>query len=80
MSAKPGCAAAPSTPHPQTGVATHGVRPAPEEAAAQFDSAEPAQLCPTADLGGWPAARPEFFDPDDGVVAGIFNEIGRSQE
>ena len=38
------------------------------------------QLFTIADLGGWSEARPTFFDPDDGVVAQIFSEIGRSQE
>ena len=68
------------TPEAQTVFGNHGFRPELEEVAAQFDYVEPSQLFTIEALGGWPVARPEFFDPDDGVVAGIFNEIGRSQE
>jgi sulfate transport system substrate-binding protein len=68
------------TPEAQTIFGNHGFRPELEEVAAQFDYVQPAQLFTIEDLGGWPEARPAFFDPDEGVVAQIFNEIGRSQE
>ncbi len=28
------------------------------------------------DLGGWAEARPKFFDPEDGIMAGIFENLG----
>jgi sulfate transport system substrate-binding protein len=68
------------TPEAQTVFAEHGFRPELEEVAAQFDYAQPPQLFTIEDLGGWPEARPAFFDPEDGVVARIFDEIGRAQE
>ena len=68
------------TPEAQTIFGNHGFRPVDEEVAAHFDYVQPAQLFTIEALGGWPVARPEFFDPDDGTVAQIFNEIGRSQE
>jgi sulfate transport system substrate-binding protein len=68
------------TPEAQTVFGNHGFRPEVEEVASQFDYYQPPQLFTIADLGGWPEARPAFFDPDEGVVAQIFNEIGRSQE
>ena len=35
-------------------------------------------LVPIADLGGWPEARPRFFDAETGLVAQIFAELGRA--
>jgi ABC-type sulfate transport system substrate-binding protein len=39
----------------------------------------PENLFTITDLGGWEAARARFFDPDSGVVAEIFSELGRAQ-
>ena len=68
------------TPEAQTVFGNHGFRPELEEVASQFDYIQPPQLFTIEALRGWPVARPEFFDPENGVVAQIFDEIGRSQE
>jgi sulfate transport system substrate-binding protein len=65
------------TPEAQRVFGEHGFRPELEEVAAEFDYFQPPQLFTIEALGGWPVARPEFFDPEDGVVAGIFEELGR---
>jgi sulfate transport system substrate-binding protein len=65
------------TPEAQRIFGEHGFRPEDESVAAEFDFVQPADLFTIEDLGGWATARPEFFDPEDGVVAGIFAEIGR---
>jgi sulfate transport system substrate-binding protein len=65
------------TPEAQRIFGQHGFRPEVEEVAAEFDYYEPPQLFTIEALGGWPVARPEFFDPEEGLVAGIFEELGR---
>jgi sulfate transport system substrate-binding protein len=55
----------------------HGFRPEDETVAAEFDFTQPARLFTIEALGGWPTARPGFFDPEQGVLASIFAELGR---
>jgi sulfate transport system substrate-binding protein len=66
------------TPEAQRIFGRHGFRPVLEEVAAEFDYVQPARLFTIDALGGWPEARPAFFDPGDGIVAGIFAELGRA--
>ena len=66
------------TPEAQAVFGRHGYRPVLSEVLAQFDYAQPVDLFTIADLGGWPEARPRFFDPGSGMVAQIFAELGRS--
>jgi sulfate transport system substrate-binding protein len=66
------------TPEAQRVFGQHGFRPEDEDVAAEFDFYQPPTLFTIEALGGWPTARPEFFDPEDGVVAGIFAELGRA--
>lgn len=68
------------TPEAQAVFGRHGFRPEVEEVAAQFpDFPQPANLATVdEDLGGWAEARPRFFDPDTGIMAEIFNELGLS--
>jgi sulfate transport system substrate-binding protein len=65
------------TPEAQAVFGQKGYRPEVDEVLAQFDFQEPADLFTIADMGGWPEARPRFFDPETGIVAGIFAELGR---
>jgi sulfate/thiosulfate transport system substrate-binding protein len=65
------------TPEVQRIIGQKGFRPEVAEIAAEFEYPQPPQLFTIEDLGGWAQARPEFFDPDDGIVAGIFAELGR---
>jgi sulfate transport system substrate-binding protein len=64
------------TPDAQRVYARHHFRPVLPEVLAEFDFYQPPQLFTVADLGGWPEARPRFFDPDTGVMAQIFQSLG----
>lgn len=64
------------TPEAQRIVGQKGFRPEVEEIAAEFDYPDPEVLFTIEALGGWAKARPEFFDPENGLVAGIFLELG----
>jgi sulfate/thiosulfate-binding protein len=66
------------TPEAQTIYGEHGFRPVLPEVLAQFpDFQTPAHLATVdGDLGGWAAARPKFFDADDGIMAQIFRTLG----
>jgi sulfate transport system substrate-binding protein len=66
------------TPEAQRIYGHHGFRPELEEVAAEFtDFVQPTNLATVDDdLGGWSEARPRFFDPDDGVMAEIFRNLG----
>jgi sulfate/thiosulfate transport system substrate-binding protein len=66
------------TPEAQRIFGQHGFRPEVESVASEFDFVQPAKLFTIEDMGGWAQARPEFFDPDNGIVAKIFAELGRS--
>ena len=67
------------TPEAQTIFGQKGFRPEVDEVAAQFpDFPQPANLATVdEDLGGWAEARPKFFDPETGIMAEIFRELGR---
>jgi sulfate transport system substrate-binding protein len=66
------------TPEAQAIFGNHGFRPEVPEVAAQFpDFVQPANLATIdEDLGGWAEARPKFFDPETGIMAQIFGELG----
>jgi len=65
------------TPEAQAVFGRHGFRPEVEEVLAQFDFVQPANLFTIEDMGGWADVRPTFFDPETGIVAGIFQTLGR---
>jgi sulfate transport system substrate-binding protein len=65
------------TPEAQRVFGQKGYRPEVESVLAEFDFFEPAQLFTIADMGGWSEARPRFFDPETGIAAEIFSELGR---
>ncbi len=54
----------------------NGYRPVNEAVAGEFDFPEPPGLFTIADLGGWADVRSEFFDREDGIFAGIEEELG----
>ncbi len=54
----------------------NGYRPVNQDVAGQFDFPEPPGLFTIADLGGWPDVRSEFFDRENGIFAGIEEELG----
>lgn len=65
------------TPEAQRVYGTHGFRPELDEIAAEFSYPQPVNLATVdGDLGGWAEARPKFFDPEQGIMAGIFQELG----
>ncbi len=66
------------SPEAQTIYGEHGFRPELEEVAAEFtDFVQPTNLATVdGDLGGWAEARPKFFDPEDGIMAKIFSDLG----
>jgi sulfate/thiosulfate transport system substrate-binding protein len=65
------------TPEAQAVFGRKGYRPVIAEVLAQFEYTQPSNLFTIADMGGWPEARPRFFDPGSGIVAEIFGELGR---
>ncbi len=66
------------TPEAQEVFGRKGYRPVLPQVLAEFDYVQPANLFTIADLGGWAEARPRFFDPETGIVAQIFAQIGRA--
>ena len=66
------------TPEAQTVYGNHGFRPILPDVLAQFDTfPTPTNLSTVNDdLGGWAEARPKFFDPDEGIMAQIFSDLG----
>jgi sulfate transport system substrate-binding protein len=64
------------TPEAQRVYANHHFRPELEEVLAEYTFYTPPQMFTVADLGGWAEARPRFFDPDTGVMAQIFQQLG----
>jgi sulfate/thiosulfate transport system substrate-binding protein len=69
------------SPESQRAFGAKGYRPVVEEVHAEFDYAEPETLLTIdGDLGGWPAVKAEFFDPEDGAVARIFRGQGIATE
>jgi sulfate transport system substrate-binding protein len=67
------------TPEAQRVMGEHGFRPEIEEVAAEFAFPQPTTLFTIESLGGWVEARPAFFDPEEGLVAAIFAELGRDE-
>ena len=65
------------TPEAQRVFAAKGYRPVLDEVLAETSYVQPVDLFTIADMGGWPEARPRFFDPETGLVAEIFGELGR---
>ena len=53
-----------------------GYRPVDPDVAGEFDYPQPSALFTIADLGGWPEVRTKFFDRENGIVAGIEQELG----
>lgn len=53
-----------------------GYRPVVEDVLAEFDYPTPPNLFTIADLGGWADVRERFFDRENGIVAGINEELG----
>jgi sulfate transport system substrate-binding protein len=66
------------TPDAQAVYGRHGFRPILPDVLAQFpDFKTPTNLATVdGDLGGWAVARPKFFDPDTGIMAQIFKDLG----
>lgn len=58
----------------------HGYRPVSKAVAAGFDYPTPSKLFTIDNLGGWPAVKKEFFDPDNGSVTKIFQGLGIATE
>lgn len=59
----------------------HGYRPTDEAVASEFDFPAPKALATIdEDLGGWKAAKSEFFDPENGSITKIFQGQGIATE
>lgn len=65
------------TPEAQRVFAERGYRPVLREVLDETSYVEPDDLFTIADMGGWIEARERFFDPESGIVAGLFAELGR---
>jgi sulfate transport system substrate-binding protein len=68
------------SPEAQRVFGEKGYRPVDEEVAGEFDFPQPPGLFTIADLGGWAAVDERFFDRENGIVAGIEQELGVSTE
>jgi len=66
------------TPKAQEIFAGKGYRPVVEGTAGAEEFPTPAKLFEITKLGGWGKVNDEFFDPEKGVVAGIFQSQGKS--
>ncbi len=66
------------TPEAQTIYGDHGFRPELAEVLAQFPDFETPENLATVDedFSGWAEARPKFFDPEEGIMAQIFADLG----
>jgi sulfate transport system substrate-binding protein len=64
------------SPESQRVFGEHGYRPVDPDVAAEFDFPQPSALFTISDLGGWPDVRETFFDRENGIVAGIEQELG----
>jgi sulfate transport system substrate-binding protein len=56
--------------------ANNGYRPISKETTANFPT--PAKLFTIEDLGGWSKVNTDFFDPQNGIMAGIEKKLGVS--
>jgi sulfate/thiosulfate transport system substrate-binding protein len=66
------------TPKAQEIFAGKGYRPVVEGTAGAEEFPTPAKLFEITKLGGWGKVNDEFFDPEKGVVADIFQSQGKS--
>jgi sulfate transport system substrate-binding protein len=66
------------TPKAQEIFAGKGYRPVVEGTAGAEEFPTPAKLFEITKFGGWGKVNDEFFDPEKGVVAGIFQSQGKS--
>jgi sulfate/thiosulfate transport system substrate-binding protein len=57
-----------------------GYRPVNEALADEFEFPMPPGLFTIADVGGWPEVQKRFFDREDGIMAGIQQEVGAALE
>src|SRR5262245_54800869 len=64
------------SPDAQRVFGEHGYRPVDPDVASEFDFPTPPNLFTIADLGGWPDVRSKFFDRENGIVAGIEQQLG----
>jgi len=69
------------SPESQRVFGEKGYRPVVKEVLDEFDyPVPPTLLTIDGDLGGWPAVKAEFFDPENGEVAKIFRGQGIATE
>ena len=66
------------TPEAQEIFASKGYRPVVEGTAGADEFPTPAKLFDIGKFGGWGEVNEEFFDPESGVVAEIFQSQGKS--
>jgi sulfate/thiosulfate transport system substrate-binding protein len=66
------------TPEAQQIFADKGYRPVVDGVESPHDFPTPAKLFDIAQLGGWDKVNDEFFDPEAGIVAEIFQSQGKS--
>ena len=63
------------TPAAQRAFWANGYRPVDDEVLGETDFPRPKQLFTIADLGGWDRVMDEFFDRENGVMAGIERDL-----
>jgi sulfate/thiosulfate transport system substrate-binding protein len=66
------------TPDAQEIFVSKGYRPVVKDIPGASKFPEPADLFEITKFGGWDKVNTEFFDPEDGVVAKIFQDQGKS--
>jgi sulfate/thiosulfate transport system substrate-binding protein len=66
------------TPEAQQIFVGKGYRPVVKDTPGADKFAEPADLFDITKFGGWDKVNTEFFDPEEGVVAKIFQDQGKS--
>ena len=68
------------TPEAQKIFVGKGYRPVVEGTPGADKFPEPAQLFDITKFGGWDKVNTDFFDPEKGIVAEIFQSQGKSTE
>ncbi len=68
------------TPEAQEIFVSKGYRPVVEGTAGADEFPKPAALFDITKFGGWDKVNTEFFDPEKGTVAEIFQSQGKSTE
>ncbi len=68
------------TPEAQKIFVDKGYRPVVEDTPGADKFPEPAQLFDITKFGGWDKVNTDFFDPEKGIVAEIFQSQGKSTE